>query len=424
MDVIHHPTMGLLSYSHPAEACSPIDKPPSKSYTGKWIVLIRRCNCTFEDKVRNAEKAGYAAAIIHNVNSSDLEESLEIISDTEFIMGGNIEPMSANGPTNITIPSVFVGQDTGIIIRERFQWNDGYYIVINDNIPFNINTHLLMPFVIVIGICFLIMMSFMIVKCIKDRMQARRHRLPSSALKKIPTTRYKSKDPYETCAICLEDYLEGDKLRILPCSHAFHCKCIDPWLTCSRRECPMCKRKVFAHDERIPSDEEENDDRGDHEAPRNRRAAPLASDESDDEAAPLIQTRGRQTQGRHDNPRGGGTFQTQRENPFRRAAMRLRGSLSPAVAPPPPPANVHEDTSSTSSLTSSGSFNSLPSDSNQQSEAVQDPIPSTTVVIPADPNPSPARMSVNSSPADIQDVTTAPHNAQTSEEGRHGDLVV
>lgn len=24
---------------------------------------------------------------------------------------------------------------------------------------------------------------------------------------------------YETCAICLEDYVEGEKIRILPCNH-------------------------------------------------------------------------------------------------------------------------------------------------------------------------------------------------------------
>ena len=56
-------------------------------------------------------------------------------------------------------------------------------------------------------------------KYIKDRRQQRRHRLPSSSLRKIPTAKFSKGDPYETCAICLEDYQEGEKLRILPCSH-------------------------------------------------------------------------------------------------------------------------------------------------------------------------------------------------------------
>lgn len=56
-------------------------------------------------------------------------------------------------------------------------------------------------------------------KFIKDRRRQRRHRLPASALNKIPTKKYQKGDPYDTCAICLDDYIEGEKLRILPCNH-------------------------------------------------------------------------------------------------------------------------------------------------------------------------------------------------------------
>lgn len=81
-----------------------------------------------------------------------------------------------------------------------------------------------------------------------------RYRLPKRVLKKIPVLKFaRGIHHYDTCAICLEDYVDGEKLRVLPCAHAYHCKCIDPWLTKNRRVCPMCKRKVFIKGEKLPS---------------------------------------------------------------------------------------------------------------------------------------------------------------------------
>ncbi|KAL2320105.1 hypothetical protein Fmac_029074 [Flemingia macrophylla] len=48
------------------------------------------------------------------------------------------------------------------------------------------------------------------------------------------------KEPFD-CAVCLCEFFEKDKLRLLPmCSHAFHISCIDTWLL-SNSTCPLCR---------------------------------------------------------------------------------------------------------------------------------------------------------------------------------------
>merc|ERR1719394_452264 len=227
--------------------------------------------CTFEEKVKAAMSSNYR-------------------SDELIPMGGN---------TDDVIPSVFIGYSDAVRLLEYYTYDNGsgeYVIRLTDNSPFDINAYPL-PFAIVVGICFLIMLGIMVFKCIQDRRRERRHRLPKSSLKKIPTKKFVAGDEihYETCCICLDDYVVGDKLRILPCDHAYHMKCIDPWLLKNKRVCPQCRKKVFANGEVPPSDSES---------------------ETEDERAPLLQ-----------RPRAmgppSGTFQLQSENPFRRAARRL-----------------------------------------------------------------------------------------------------
>lgn len=45
------------------------------------------------------------------------------------------------------------------------------------------------------------------------------------------------------CGICLDAFLEGDKLVCLPCGHRFHPCCLEPWVrTCG--DCPYCRAAI------------------------------------------------------------------------------------------------------------------------------------------------------------------------------------
>ncbi|MCO5560725.1 hypothetical protein L7F22_014345 [Adiantum nelumboides] len=58
-----------------------------------------------------------------------------------------------------------------------------------------------------------------------------------------------------TCAICLQDYKQGERLRVLPCRHEFHVTCIDQWLTTQRCFCPVCKTDAHSKSShKVPSE--------------------------------------------------------------------------------------------------------------------------------------------------------------------------
>ena len=51
------------------------------------------------------------------------------------------------------------------------------------------------------------------------------------------------------CGICLEEYEDGDVVRVMPCQHRFHLECVDKWimsaLDFSRpTSCPICSTAV------------------------------------------------------------------------------------------------------------------------------------------------------------------------------------
>ncbi|RDD38802.1 E3 ubiquitin-protein ligase RNF13 [Trichoplax sp. H2] len=222
---------GIINTANPIDACSTIRPPPYNSSKLNWFVVIRRGGCDFSVKVYTAQQAGYAAAIVYNNGGSN--EITRMEGGPDFAV--------------VQIPSIFVGEETGFALRESFFYATGATIVLARTFP-SLWTFYCLPFVMIGVICILMLLGLaisglhMMVQKHRDRNRLRRR------VDSLPTKKFKKgRDDqiYDVCAVCLEDYEDNDKLRLLPCNHAFHARCIDPWiLGQDKSTCPLCKQPI------------------------------------------------------------------------------------------------------------------------------------------------------------------------------------
>lgn len=74
---------------------------------------------------------------------------------------------------------------------------------------------------------------------------------PESVVDSFPIRNHKNPEKNENvndeaaqCYICLAEYEEGEKIRVLPCHHEYHMACVDKWLKEIHRVCPLCRGNV------------------------------------------------------------------------------------------------------------------------------------------------------------------------------------
>ncbi|KAL1212433.1 Receptor homology region, transmembrane domain- and RING domain-containing protein 2 [Cardamine amara subsp. amara] len=228
--------IGLLYVAEPLDACQNLmNKPKQSSNETSHFVLIIRGSCSFEEKVRKAQRAGFKAAIIY-----DDEDRGVLIA-----MAGN--------SGGIKIHAIFVTKETGEVLKEYADLPDTkvWLLPSFENSAWSI---------MAVSFISLLAMSAVLATCFFVRRHRIRRRTTTSRsnrvrefhgmsrrlVKAMPSLIFSSVHEDNTtaftCAICLEDYIVGDKLRLLPCCHKFHVACVDSWLTSWRTFCPVCKR--------------------------------------------------------------------------------------------------------------------------------------------------------------------------------------
>ncbi|XP_030528558.1 receptor homology region, transmembrane domain- and RING domain-containing protein 2-like [Rhodamnia argentea] len=225
---------GILYLADPIDACSRlVNEVTHLPNASSAFALIFRGGCHFEDKVRRAQKAGFKAVIVYD-NEAD----------------GGLVPMAGNS-AGIKIHAVFVSKVSGELLQ-------------NYAGSTNVELWIIPSFedsawsIMAISFISLLAMSAVLATCFfvrrhhirRERPRAPRvrefHGMSSCLVKAMPslifTAAVEDNCTSRTCAICLEDYNVGEKLRILPCRHKFHALCVDSWLTSWRTFCPVCKR--------------------------------------------------------------------------------------------------------------------------------------------------------------------------------------
>ncbi|RKP05707.1 hypothetical protein THASP1DRAFT_32455 [Thamnocephalis sphaerospora] len=157
--------------------------------------------------------------------------------------------------SDVAIPSIFILQSDYRELRYLASAGNRPLIVklIKDDL---VAWPLLDVLIITIVTPTLMMIILYTIWAVRQRRERMADLAPRQLVADLPTkvfmvAKRRENEPAE-CAICLEDYVDDDHLRQLPCRHEFHIACIDPWLTTRKRFCPICKQDVCPASERTP----------------------------------------------------------------------------------------------------------------------------------------------------------------------------
>ncbi|XP_074273319.1 receptor homology region, transmembrane domain- and RING domain-containing protein 2-like [Silene latifolia] len=235
---------GKLYIAEPLDACSPLTNivDHGGNYSAPFALIIRG-GCGFEDKVRKAQKAGFEAAIIYD-NEDD----------------GILIAMAGNS-AGIRIHAIFVSKATGETLKTYAGLDYELWIIPNESSAWSI---MVISFISLLAMSAALAVYFFVkrLRVRRERPEARIrefHGMSDRLVKAMPslifTTVTEDYCTSSTCAICLEDYVVGDRLRVLPCRHKFHAQCVDFWLCTWRTFCPVCKRDAKSSNDEPPASE-------------------------------------------------------------------------------------------------------------------------------------------------------------------------
>jgi hypothetical protein len=249
----------------PFTGCAEWTNVQSDIIKGNILVLLRG-DCAFVKKAWLAQKAGAVGVVVgNNIRTPNLDEKFTR-------MGPDYTVLSREQVEQISIPAVFVPNESlGLLMLvSSFDPKDfnvyidsrGEYIPINSGnsqavIHFGNIVRMVMFLAAVFPLLWMCYLGSGVLRNILLGCFNRCER--KNRLLTIPTVVYSSEHCHEKqdpdyvvnngCVICLDDFMDGQRVKRLPCNHAFCQNCIMMWLEDRSDQCPICKRSILGDSE-------------------------------------------------------------------------------------------------------------------------------------------------------------------------------
>ncbi|CDO77147.1 hypothetical protein BN946_scf184657.g22 [Trametes cinnabarina] len=251
--------------------------------TDTWIALVQRGGCPFVEKARQAQKLGAKAVVVGGdrdnpdalLNMFSEKDASDVTIAATYIKYWDYVQLSAMIALSNTTHSGL--KTLSLLISTEYSAWEWYSPIIT--------------FIIILLLPSLLTFITLLIHRIRAARAAQRDRAPESIVHSLPWrvwtgTGWEKHDPPCTsasedvergldtpnastshdialppwveqqleCAICLEMFGKGDRVRVLPCYHLFHIDEIDQWLINKKKLCPICKADV-THPRRPPTDD-------------------------------------------------------------------------------------------------------------------------------------------------------------------------